>query len=502
MIHSTQLPAELEEWRVKIEEWARGYGLDFFKTIYEVLDWEQMNMVAAYGGFPNRYPHWRFGMEYEQLSKSYSYGLSKIYEMVINNNPCYAYLLYCNKIVDQKMVMAHVFGHCDFFKNNVYFAPTARNMMDQMANHKTRVLRYVDKLGFDCVESFVDDCLSIENLIDYQRPFLQKKSEDPKREEEEDQFTHDVHRLKVEKDYLEEYINPKAFIELQKQRKIEEDKKQEKFPTHPERDIMGFLLEHAPLLRWEYDILHIIRNEAYYFAPQAQTKIMNEGWASYWHSTIMTQKALTDSEVFDFADHHSGTMAMSGARLNPYKIGIELFRYIEERWNKGQFGKEYDHCDDMVARKSWDKKVGLGRQKIFDVRKIYNDVTFLDEFLTADFCRQYKLFAFSYNPLNNRYEISDRDFDVIKKKLLTQLTNFGQPLVAIVDANHANRGELKLKHTHEGIDLDIDYAKETLKNIYKIWKRPVLLETRVGTQIKIHKFDGEHHKVFDSKEGV
>lgn len=498
---TTNLTPELEGWRVKIEKWAREYGLNFYETIFEVLDWNEINMVAAYGGFPNRYPHWRFGMEYEQLSKSYSYGLSKIYEMVINNDPCYAYLLHSNKLVDQKMVMAHVFGHCDFFKNNIFFEPTPKNMMDQMANHKIRVQRLVEKLGYDRIETFIDTCLSIENLIDYQRPFLKKKhalKEDDDLLEER----RDLHKIRVDQDYLEEYINPEAFMQLQQQRQKKEDKERERHPRNPERDVMGFLLDNAPLSRWEYDILDIVRQEAYYFAPQAQTKIMNEGWASYWHSKIMTEKGLTPDEILDFADHHSGTMAMSGGRINPYKIGIELYRHIEERWNKGQYGKEYDECQDMVVKQQWDKKMGHGRQKIFEVRRIYNDVTFLDEYLTADFCRQYKLFAYTYNPLTNRYEISDRDFAIVKKKLLTQLTNFGQPMISVYDANHANRGELKLRHSHEGIDLDMDYAKETLKSLFQIWKRPVLIESRIGEQIKIFRFDGEEHKILDSKDGV
>jgi stage V sporulation protein R len=265
---------------------------------------------------------------------------------------------------------------------------------------------------------------------------------------------------------------------------------------------MGFLLKYAPLRRWEYDILSIVRTEAYYFAPQAQTKIMNEGWASYWHSKIMTQKALVDSEVLDFADHHSGTMAMGQGRLNPYKIGIELFRYIEERWDKGQFGKAYDECEDLVKKKNWNTNAGLGRQKIFDVRRIYNDVTFLDEFLTAEFCRLYKLFAYTYNPMNKRYEISDRDFAAVKRQLLQQLTNFGQPVIAIVDANHSNRGELQLRHVHEGADLDSAYAEETVKNLYHIWRRPVLIETKSNDQIKIFKYDGEKYQTLDSSIGL
>ena len=154
---------------------ARNYGLDFFPTIFEVVDADELNAIASFGGFPTRYPHWRFGMEYEQLSKGYTYGLQKIYEMVINNNPCYAYLMRSNALVDQKLVMAHVYGHCDFFKNNYWFSQTNRKMMDEMANHGNRIRRYMDRFGVDEVEAFIDACLSIEDLIDIHSPFIQPR---------------------------------------------------------------------------------------------------------------------------------------------------------------------------------------------------------------------------------------------------------------------------------------------------------------------------------------
>ena len=160
------LPPELKRIQEEIEGYARDYGLDFCETIFEILDFKQLNEVASFMGFPNRFPHWRFGMEYERLSKSYAYGLHKIYEMVINNDPCYAYLLQCNNYVDQKIVMAHVYGHGDFFKNNFWFSKTNRKMMDEMANHATKVRKYIDKYGYNEVEEFIDICLSIDDLID------------------------------------------------------------------------------------------------------------------------------------------------------------------------------------------------------------------------------------------------------------------------------------------------------------------------------------------------
>src|SRR6201988_2289280 len=182
---STSLPAYLADMQREIETYAREYGLDYFDTIFEVLDYQRMNEVAAYGGFPTRYPHWRFGMDFEGLAKGYEYGLSKIYEMVINNDPCYAYLLEGNSSVDQKMVMAHVYGHCDFFKNNYYFSKTNREMMDAMANHATRIQRYMDRYGVETVENFVDKCLSIENLVDRYSVYTDTKAQKAEKSEDE-----------------------------------------------------------------------------------------------------------------------------------------------------------------------------------------------------------------------------------------------------------------------------------------------------------------------------
>src|SRR5689334_12944237 len=135
---NTSLPRYLRVEQERIEKIARGLGLDFFPVVFEMLSYDQMNEVAAYGGFPNRYPHWRFGMEYERLAKSYEYGLSKIYEMVINNNPSFAYLLEGNSLTDQKLVMCHVFGHVDFFKNNFAFRSTDLDAVDPVTDPLAR----------------------------------------------------------------------------------------------------------------------------------------------------------------------------------------------------------------------------------------------------------------------------------------------------------------------------------------------------------------------------
>ena len=494
--YDTRLPPDLRALQEEIEGYAREYGLDFFPTIFEVLDADDLNEVAAYGGFPTRYPHWSFGMAYEQLKKGYDYGLSKIYEMVINNDPCYAYLMRCNHVVDQKLVMAHVYGHCDFFKNNTYFAHTNRKMMDEMANHGTRIRRYVEKYGEDEVEAFLDRCMSIDDLIDVHSTAI-KRRDDVSRydfsEKEEDEVR--VTRFRT-KPYLDPYINPREVLEAEaeQKRRLKEESSR-KFPEHPEKDVLLFLIEHAPLKGWQRDILSIIRDEAYYFAPQAQTKIMNEGWASYWHSTIMTQKGLHPSEVVDYCDHHSGTMAPYQGSLNPYKLGIELFRDIEHRWNTGRFGKEYEECDDLEEKRNWDKQLGLGRQKIFDVRKHHNDITFIDTFLTPEFCREQKYFSYAYNEDDNNYVVESRQFEQIKKRLLFNLTNFGKPWIYVIDGNYRNRGELLLRHEYNGIDLRLDRAADVLVNLQFIWGRPVHLQTVVDDRPQLVSFDGTEHSM-------
>jgi stage V sporulation protein R len=253
------------------------------------------------------------------------------------------------------------------------------------------------------------------------------------------------------------------------------------------------MLEHAPLEDWQRDILWMVREEAYYFAPQAQTKIMNEGWATYWHAKIMTERVLDDSEIIDFADHHSGTVAMHPGQINPYRLGYELWKDIEDRWNRGKFGKDYDECDDWTAKHEWDRNLGLGRQKIFETRRVHNDITFIDAFFTEEFCVERKFFIYTFNAERGVYEIADRDWRSVKQKLLNGLTNFGEPFIFVSDGNFENRGELLLEHRHEGIDLRMDYARDTLKNLCRLWSRPVNLRTWVEGKETLLAFDGENH---------
>jgi stage V sporulation protein R len=390
-------------------------------------------------------------------------------------------------------VIAHVYVHSDFFKNNLLFIQNNRKLMDEMAYHSTHVRKHIEKQGYDVVERWMDVCLSIEDLIDPHSMFLKRgpmeqARVEPKREEASG-------KLRSDKDYMDRWINPPQIMAAE-EKKLRDDRAKMRHvtPARPTRDVLAYLLEHAKLDDWQADCLAIVREEAYYFAPQGMTKVMNEGWASFWHSMLMTRHFVEAKEIIDYADHHSGTVHMPPGNFNPYKIGIELFRDIEDRWNKGKFGKDYEEAENLGEKKKWDKGLGLGREKIFEVRRIYNDVQFIDEFLTPEFIEKHKFYQYGRDPHTGQLRIVSRDPHRIKQTMLYQLTNMGRPYIYVVDGNYANRGELYLAHKHNGLDLEIKYAVETLKNVYKVWQRPVHIQARIDDDMILFSYAGDQPK--------
>ena len=229
------------------------------------------------------------------------WGLSKIYELVINNDPTYAYLVRSNSLLEQKLVMAHVYGHADFFKHNLWFAPTDRRMLDTMGNHAVRVRRYVDLIGQDRGGG-AHGPVPVPGLLD--RPYLPlSELNNPRGSETVHVPASERARRALDALSLAQPSQPQPVPEIVRART--------QAPTY---DILGFLEEHAPLEDWERDLLHITRAEAYYFSPQRMTKILNEGWASFWHSRLLTGGLLDPSEIVDFADCHAGATVVPTAR--------------------------------------------------------------------------------------------------------------------------------------------------------------------------------------------
>ena len=484
-----KLSPELQQQANKIFDLAKSYELTHFPIKFITVSPKELNGIAAYTGFPLRMPHWRYGMEFENVHKRYLYGVSKIYELVINTNPVIAYLLSTNALVDQKLVMIHVCGHADFFYNNRWFAPTNRYMLDQMANNASRVKRIMRIEGEATVEKFLDICFSLENLIDPYSLYIKREREPAGYEEQEE----GIAKL-PSKFYMDKFINTKEFIAKQKE-KVEKRKHREKnLPDLDKTDILQFLIDNAPLENWQRDILDMVREEAYYFAPQSMTKIMNEGWACYWHSKAMTEELATDTDIIDYCDSQSRAIAI-GSGLNPYRLGLALFKDIEERWNKGKFGFEWETCTDFEEKTHWDKKLNKGKEKIFNVRTTHNDLTFIDTFLTPEFCQKENLF--SYKTGYEGYTDTSTKFDEIKAQLLQMLANGGSPVIKIIDGNYSNRGELLLEHVFDGRELDKKQASDTLENLFKLWTRPVHLDTVESSdddqELIRWSYDGKDH---------
>ncbi len=498
----TKYPQEYK----KIQEMVLGYiantKLDPFPVVFEVVSSDEMSSIASYTGFPRRYPHWRFGMEYERNHNMNKYGFQQIYEMVINNNPAYAYLLEGSEISTIKTVMAHVYGHSDFFKNNYMFKNTNRNMLNKMGDNASIIRKIIDVHGLEKVESFIDSCLMIENLIDANYTFQPPKRNDKAPIFEEQETAQEIPRFKA-KDYMQPFINPPEFLEAQKKRIDEAQKKEKEKVPGPEKNVMLFLLENAPLEPWEQKILAIIMEEAYYFLPQRQTKIMNEGWATYWHSKLMTEyllrpeNMLQKDELISYLDQHSKIIQQDRKNINPYRLGLDLFRYVEHCWNTGRHGKEYEECDNLERKQRWNTNEGKGLEKIFIVRSCYNDIMFIDEFFTPEFAAEQNYFMHIDDSSTDERFIFSRDFAVIKETMLNQLTNLGLPLIYIVDSNFKNRNELQLYHKWTGIPLRRDFAVTTLKSIARIWKRPVNIET-----VEIEKEKEKHIRIIADGEDV
>ena len=454
----------------QIESACRKMGLEYRPIIVEFVRYDEMAELASYGGFPVRYPHWRFGMEYEEMARGYEHNQYRISELVINT------------LVDNVDVIAHAIGHNDFFNNNIFFEPTDENMMNKLANHGTRIRKYMARWGQEVVTEFIDHCLRLDTLIDPNKAWYKKKiKEAVVRDEREYRYPD---RLSSHHNYMDEWVNPKNYIKEQNQDiKKEEAANFLDIFNGSHKDILGFLKDNAPLKPWQQDIISMLYDEAMYFSPQRSTKMTNEGWASFVDYHILCRMGLVslgqkteDAGIWHYAEHK---MRVLGGKYsqNPYKLGFELLLDIEDRWNKGKFGSEYENCKDMHKKENWDLKLGLGMEKLFEVRKNYNDFLMIQEFFTPEFCEKKQFFEWKLFP-NEEYKIVNKDFKSIKKKMLQKYMNGGLPDIRLLDSNHLGKGWLYMEHKWDGRPLHDQYARETIISISKLWKNNVVLSTK------------------------
>ncbi len=295
---------ELQRAINEITEIAEGFGLDFFPMRYEICPSDIIYTIGAYG-MPTRFSHWSFGKAFHRMKLEYDLGLSMIYELVINSNPCYAFLLESNSLIQNKLIVAHVLGHCDFFKNNVRFSKTSRDMVESMSASAERIRFYEMKYGKQEVEDLLDAAIAIQEHIDpslLRSQFNEQMSEEPSSMTKKQGPYDDLWALDETPDENES---------------LTKERKRKPFPPKPEKDVLLFIQEYSTELEeWQRDVLTILRDEMLYFWPQLETKIMNEGWASYWHVRILREMDLTEDETIEFAKLNASVVQPSKTSIN------------------------------------------------------------------------------------------------------------------------------------------------------------------------------------------
>ncbi|MGZ3615940.1 MAG: SpoVR family protein [Ktedonobacteraceae bacterium] len=453
---------------------ALKFGLDPFPTHFELVPAAIMYEFASYS-LPGRFSHWTHGKAYHRQKMQYDFGLSKIYEMVVNTNPSYAFLMEMNDLLQNTFVAAHVFGHTDFFKNNAYFQHTSRRMIDKVSIHAERIAKYEFDHGKAEVEHFLDAVLSIQEHVDYNL-FIRDTEPDEKE-------AISVAQVSSEYDDLWGLERKAKKAEEEREKRLG---KPPKFPEKPEKDILQFLMLYAPHLEpWQRDIIEIVRTEMLYFVPQMQTKIMNEGWASLWHSRIMRSLGdtgvISDSETVEFAQLHSSVLSPSSTSLNPYYLGFKMFEDIERRWNNPTKEEQ-----ERLGRKH-----DMGNQKIFEVRELDNDVSFLRNYLTEELVKELDLYL--YRKEGDEWVIVEKDWEKVRDGIVASLTNFGNPYLVIDNGDYRGNSELYIKHLFEGQELDLVYAEKTLQHVNQLWGRPVHLETVYEDKRILLSYDGERN---------
>ncbi|QBK27013.1 SpoVR family protein [Ureibacillus thermophilus] len=460
---------ELQKAIDEITEIARGFGLDFYPMRYEICPADIIYTIGAYG-MPTRFSHWSFGKQFYKMKLHYDLGLSQIYELVINSDPCYAFLLESNTLTQNKLIVAHVLAHCDFFKNNVRFSNTRRDMVESMTATAERIASYERQYGQYEVEKFLDAVLSIQEHINPSliRPQLMYDEEDENEEEN--------------------IVIPTPYDDLWKLDERLEGKKEEKkktkkkkFPPKPEKDLLLFIEQYSrELEEWQRDILTMMREEMLYFWPQLETKIMNEGWASYWHQRIMRELDLDTAETIEYAKLNAGVLQPSRTSINPYYLGLKIFEDIERR---------YDNPTEEM--KKMGVKPGSGREKIFEVREIESDISFIRNYLTKELVEQEDLYLFEKK--GNSYQITTKDFERVRDQLVSMRVNGGFPYIVVEDGDYQRNGELYLKHSYEGMELDPYYLENVLPYVYQLWGRSVHLETIVEGKPVLYSYDGKRN---------
>jgi stage V sporulation protein R len=432
-------------------------NLDYYPINYEVVSQETMLEVMSYG-LPTRARHWSYGQSYEYQKMQGEMGHSKVYELVLNNNPSYAFLLDTNPDIANTMVCAHVIGHVHFFKNNYLFKQTDNKMVYHAAERAQRIEEYIQKYGIESVERIMDIGFALDKHIDWHKGTGRSKYKRPKK------FFKETKKDEFDDLYDKEELSMKVTQDSTR------------FPPSDEYDLIWFLTNYSSNLEpWQKDILEIIREESYYFYPQYLTKIMNEGFASFCHAELMLKfDEIPQCEFMDFCKIHEKVVQPGGNKLNinPYFLGFTIFNDIRKRWDK-----LYAAGESKIT----------GLEKMYEVVATEDDISFIRNYLTEEVAEDLKLFSYKSMRTSDGGEavhILAKEIDRVREALVKDLYHYRAPLICITSIED---GVLQLKHTSSNVGtLDEKYAEIVMGYIYELWGKPVNLETRDEEGHAIH----------------
>jgi stage V sporulation protein R len=448
---------DLVRWDELIRKKADEFGLTYYTQEFELCDHTGMLGYMAYNGMPSHYPHWSYGKSYEKLKTLYDHGVSGLpYEMVINSNPAIAYLMRDNTLLLQILTMAHVYGHNDFFKNNFTYTSATRAELT-IENYKAaamRVRRYVEdpSIGIEKVERILDAA----HALNWQcrRNFAIKKL---------------TPQEQIDRAIRTTQGHPDPFQKIHARRIVEEPDLH-KVPIDPDEDLLLFIRDHNPFLAdWEKDLLTIVDVEAKYFISMMETKIMNEGWASYWHKRILESLDLDQGLHLEFIVRHNQVVRPIPGQINPYHLGLKVWEDIYRRYT----------TPTAEENKRDGAPIKTGLEKLFEVREVERDSSFLRRFLTEDLMREMDIFE--YESRGEELVVSkvadDEGWREVKETLIKNVGTNSIPTLKIEDADFGQNRTLYVKHYHDGRDLHLEYAEKSLAYLQRLWGREVVLET-------------------------
>jgi stage V sporulation protein R len=466
----------IETYFQEIKRTAHRFGLDTYPVQLELISAEQMLDAYASVGMPVNYRHWSFGKQFIASEKNYRRGhMGLAYEIVINSDPCIAYLMEENTMPMQALVMAHAcFGHNSFFKGNYLFRmwTDASSIVDYLVYAKDYIGECEERHGVEAVEEVLDCCHALMHYgVDrYRRP--QKIS-----------MVEEEIRRKDREAYLQQQVND-LWRTLPKSQGKQSKKEHRRFPEEPQENLLYFIEKNAPLLEpWQREIVRIVRKIAQYFYPQRQTQVMNEGWATFWHYTLLNamydEGLLADGFMIECLSSHTNVVFQPPVTdprysgINPYALGFGMFTDLRRICEKPT---EEDHkWFPEIAGSDWHKTLDYAMRH-------FKDESFIGQYLSPHMMREMRLFSVVDDANQKELEVAaihdDAGYRRVRESLSRQHDlNWREPNIQVWNVNLRGDRSLTLRHTrHNDRPLD-NGAEEVVKHVARLWGFRVRLES-------------------------